>query len=358
MLHPTTTLIQFSVRAELKCRDTDIDLSELKRCLRTVADTKSITYAAQSLGVTYRTLWGRLLGFDTALGCKLVGKARGRGTNLTGKGRALLATLERHDELFSPPSVERVSALSADLARALHDQPLLRLLASHDYALGKVFDTSTTSGASASSSAAMQLQDAIHMANAGSVECVRALLRGDTDLAGYHHTTKAPANAGKESLATALWNRVEDSAEFWSVALMEREQGLIVAPGLKSEVKGLADLVRTNLRFVNRQRGSGTRVLLDALIAEAGIVPAAISGYGHEEFTHQAVAATIAAGAADAGPGLRTAAAQFKLHFVPLATETYRIAGRLETRRHPSVLKLIASLRAEAAKLPGYAALK
>lgn len=358
MQHLNALRIHFSVLAALKCANTDIDLSGLKHSLRTLADTQSITHAAQSLGVTYRTLWGRLLGFDAALGCKLVGKARGRGTNLTGKGRALLAALERHDELFSPPSMERVSALSADLARALRDQPLLRLLASHDYALGKVFDAAANAAALASPSEAAQLQDAVYMANAGSVECIRALLRGDADLAGYHHTTVTTANAGKESQATALWSRVEDSDEFWSVALMERQQGLIVSPALRSKVKGLADLARPGLRFVNRQRGSGTRVLLDALMAEAGIVASAVSGYGHEEFTHQAVAATIAAGAADAGPGLRTAAAQFKLHFVPLATETYRIAGRTETRQQSSVLKLIAALRAEAAKLPGYAALK
>lgn len=344
--------VAFSARSELVIDGLRVDLGELKRSLRTLADTQSITHAAQSLGVTYRTLWGRLLAFDAALGCKLVGKARGRGTHLTGKGRALLAALERHDELFSPPPTERVGALSADLARALRDQPLLRLLASHDYALSKVFATPPSDATSA------QLQDAIHMANTGSVECIRALLRGDADLAGYHHATLTVANAIKENQAATVWNRVEDSAEFWSVALMQREQGLIVAPALKSKVKGLSDLMRPGLRFVNRQRGSGTRVLLDALMAEAGLAATAISGYGHEEFTHQAVAATIAAGAADAGPGLRTAAAQFKLHFVPLATETYRIAGRTESQQHPGVLKLIDVLRREAAGLPGYAALK
>lgn len=358
MLPAKSIQIHFSVHAELSIAGARLDLAELKRSLRALADTQSITHAAQSLGVTYRTLWGRLLAFDAELGCKLVGKARGRGTHLTGKGRALLAALERHDELFSPPSMERVSALSADLARALRDQPLLRLLASHDYALGKIFDTATNAASTVAAHHAAQVQDAIHMAHAGSVECIRALLRGDADLAGYHHTTVTPATTGKESQASASWSRVEDSAEFWSVALMEREQGLIVAPALRSKVKRLSDLTLPGLRFVNRQRGSGTRVLLDALMAEAGIVASLVSGYGHEEFTHQAVAATIAAGAADAGPGLRTAAAQFKLHFVPLATETYRIAGRIETRQHPSVLKLLSALRGEAAKLPGYAALK
>ncbi len=358
VLHHNPTQIHFSLRVDLKCADKTIDLVELKRSLRALADTQSITHAAQSLGVTYRTLWGRLLAFDAVLGSTLVGKARGRGTHLTGKGRALLATLERHDELFSSPSTERVSALSTDLARALYDQPLLRLLASHDYAIGKVFDMCPACDSSASATTARQLQDVIHMANAGSVDCIRSLLRGDADLAGYHHATASVANAGQELHARAWWSRVEDNAEFWSVALMEREQGLIVAPHFKSKVKRLADLTTPGLRFVNRQRGSSTRALLDTMMADAGLAATAISGYGHEEFTHQAVAATIAAGAADAGPGLRTAAARFKLHFVPLARETYRIAGRTETRQHPIVLKLIAALRVESAKLPGYTPLK
>ncbi len=351
--------INFSTHADAALGDLRVDLRELKRSLRTLADTQSIAHAAQSLGVTYRTLWGRLLAFDAALNCKLVGKARGRGTHLTGKGRALLAALERHDELFSPPTPERVSALSADLSRALRDQPLLRLLASHDYALSNAFDPTSAmaSGTTTSASIAEALIDSIHMANAGSVECIRALLRGDADLAGYHHTTTSVAKGPSPSITSAtnaLWNRVEDSADFWSVPVMEREQGLIIAPKHKATVKTLKDLVKPGLRFVNRQRGSGTRVLLESLIAEAGLVTTSIAGYGHEEFTHQAVAATIAAGAADAGPGLRTAAAQFKLHFVPLATETYRIAGRMETRKHRSVMTLLEALRTQAASLPGY----
>jgi putative molybdopterin biosynthesis protein len=79
------------------------------------------------------------------------------------------------------------------------------------------------------------------------------------------------------------------------------------------------------------------------------------NGYDQEEFTHQAIAATIAADAADVGPGLRAASAQFKLHFVPLATETYRLAGRIETRKHPAVVALINAVRTQASQLPGYA---
>jgi len=135
---------------------------------------------------------------------------------------------------------------------------------------------------------------------------------------------------------------------------MRREQGLIVAPRLKGKVSSLADLTRRDVRFINRQRGSGTRLLLDSLLADASVASARISGYEHEEFTHQAVAASIAAGAADVGLGLRAAAAQFKLHFVPLAVEIYRLAGRIETQNHPRVRALITAVRTNAARLPGY----
>lgn len=341
--------VGFVVQANAIIAGNHVDLGELKRCLRTVADTQSITHAANMLGVTYRTLWGRLLAFDEALDCKLTGKSRGRGTNLTGKGRALLAALERHGELFAPPSGERVAALSGDLGQALREQPLLRLHASHDYALARVFSRTNTAGKKIASNA---VPDAIHLSNSGSVECIRALMRGDADLAGYHHVSRHPA--ASSDAGNHPWHRVEQSEDYWSVALMEREQGLIVSPRLKSQIRSIGDLARDGLRFVNRQRGSGTRVLFDALLAESNVMPARIAGYEQEEFTHQAVAATIAAEAADAGPGLRAAAAQFNLHFVPLATEIYRLAGRMDSREQTAVKSLIANIRKHAASLPGY----
>lgn len=138
---------------------------------------------------------------------------------------------------------------------------------------------------------------------------------------------------------------------------MQREQGLIIAPRSKGKISTLADLTGDAVRFINRQRGSGTRLLLDSLLTDASVASGRISGYEHEEFTHQAVAASIAAGAADVGLGLRAAASQFKLHFVPLAVEIYRLAGRAETQNHPRVRALIAAVRAHAAELPGYIAL-
>jgi putative molybdopterin biosynthesis protein len=105
------------------------------------------------------------------------------------------------------------------------------------------------------------------------------------------------------------------------IRLVHREQGLIVAPGNPLAVEGLADLPR--LRYVNRQRGAGTRVLLDHELKQSGIGQEAIDGYEREEPTHLAVAAAISAGRADAGLGVMAAALAFGLDFVPVAREPF-----------------------------------
>lgn len=349
--------VSFSTEAVALIGTERVSLGDLARSLRTVADTQSITQAALVLGVTYRTLWGRLLGFDAALGCKLIGKSRGRGTSLTSKGRAVLAVLEKHGELFASPAKDRVDSFAIDLMQSLRDQAQLRLMASHDFAIARAFARQTPAAASAKAQAKTEeLADAIHASSGGSVDCVRSLLRGDTDLAGYHHMTPG-SHSGTAQSELSLWSSVEQSTEYWSVPMMQREQGLIVSSRVKRKVSSLVDLINGDVRFINRQRGSGTRLLLDSLLADASVASARISGYEHEEFTHQAVAASIAAGAADVGLGLRAAAAQFELHFVPLAVEIYRLAGRIETQNHPRVRALIAAVRSHAAKLPGYKAL-
>ena len=107
------------------------------------------------------------------------------------------------------------------------------------------------------------------------------------------------------------------------VRLVHREQGLIVAPGNPLGLTGIDDLGREGLRYVNRQRGAGTRVLLDTELATRGIDPAAVSGYEREEHTHLAVAAAVAAARADCGLGVLAAARAFGLDFVPVTREPY-----------------------------------
>ena len=107
------------------------------------------------------------------------------------------------------------------------------------------------------------------------------------------------------------------------IRLAHRDQGLIVAPGNPLGLSGIEDLVRPGLRYVNRQRGAGTRVLLDHELARHGIEPEGVHGYEREEHTHLAVAAAVGAGRADCGLGVLAAARAFELDFVPIAREPY-----------------------------------
>jgi putative molybdopterin biosynthesis protein len=100
---------------------------------------------------------------------------------------------------------------------------------------------------------------------------------------------------------------------------------LIVPPGNPKRVTRLEDLGREDVLFVNRQRGSGTRVLLDFRLRELGIAPTQVRGYEREEYTHLAVAADVASGAADAGLGILAAARALGLEFVPLFQEHYQL---------------------------------
>ena len=113
--------------------------------------------------------------------------------------------------------------------------------------------------------------------------------------------------------------------------------------GNPRRIRQLSQLARPGIRFINRQAGSGTRLLFDALLADAGINPSRIAGYDMEEFTHGAVAASVASGMADAGFGIEAAARQAHLAFVPLARERYFLAFR--NPDSPATTRLLAFLR-------------
>jgi putative molybdopterin biosynthesis protein len=155
-------------------------------------------------------------------------------------------------------------------------------------------------------------------ANAGSLGGLTALRRGDAHLAGSHLLD--PATGGynisyvKQYLA---------DMPIVLMTLMHREQGLIVAAGNPKGIKGLADLTRDDVRYINRQRGAGTRVLLDYHLDKLGITPEKVNGYRREEYTHLAVAVAVQSGAADCGLGISAAARALNLDFIPFEKERY-----------------------------------
>ena len=177
-----------------------------------------------------------------------------------------------------------------------------------------------------------------------SLDAVAALARRECDLAGFH------VPEGEYEGATARrYLRWLDPERHCLVHICGREQGLLVAPGNPLCIEGLADLVRPGTRFVNRQAGSGTRMLLEMMLDRSGIDHEAINGWNSAEFTHSAVAAYIASDMADVGIGMRTAAERFKLGFIPLLRERYFFALHLDALNDGLMAQLLAVLRQ-----PGY----
>lgn len=160
--------------------------------------------------------------------------------------------------------------------------------------------------------------------NVGSLGGLVALRDGLCHLAGSHLLDPATG----EYTLPYVDRLLGDGPEIAVIRLVHRDQGLLVAPGNPAQLTGVDDLTRPGLRYVNRQRGAGTRALLDHELHCRGLDPAQISGYSREEHTHLAVAAAVAAGRADTGMGILAAARAFGLDFIPVAREPYDLVLR------------------------------
>jgi putative molybdopterin biosynthesis protein len=129
------------------------------------------------------------------------------------------------------------------------------------------------------------------------------------------------------------------------INLAWRQQGFIVLPDNPLNIRTVTDLTRKEVRFINRQRGAGTRLLLDYLLKEEGIDPAALQGYDREEYTHMAVAANVKSGTADVGLGILAAARALGLDFIPLTPERYDLVVPESTFADPRFQELWATMR-------------
>ncbi|CAO4166240.1 substrate-binding domain-containing protein [Methylorubrum populi] len=273
--------------------------------LEALAATGSLQASADALSVSYRSAWGQLAALEQALGRPVVVKTKGHGSNLTPFGIALLTLLQASQVRLAPALAAEEMALSDGLRRLLEPASArLRLAASHDPLLLEVVETRSD----------------IDLMVAGSLDALARLREGTVDAAGFHYGSDGPPPPPFHGL-------FRDRALI-VVPLFRREQGLMLAAGNPLGLTGIADIAARRARFVNRQRGAGTRIWFERLCAEAGLRPDDIVGHRTEEFTHQAVAALIATGAADAGMGTRAVAERFALDYRPLGWETYFLAAR------------------------------
>lgn len=317
--------------------------AELIALLRAVRSTGSLMLATKEAGVSYRHAWGLLRRWETITGHELAVLTRGKGTGLTPFG-ARLAGLA---EWLEPKMLEQFAELSDALAAYLAVEPTdapprASVHASHDVALLKLKER-------------LDGHRVLDLRFEGSLNSLDSLGRGACEIAGFH-LPEPPQLLGP--LLDEFTARLKGH-DMHVARLFQRHQGFMLPATLRRRVRGVVDLARHGLVFVNRERGSGTRLLFDALLQRAGLAPADIAGYDHEEFTHMATAATVRAGMAQAAFGIEAAARAHGLRFVRVVTEHYYLACRRNSTARIAVDDMIAAVRSpafakELARIGGY----
>ena len=314
--------------------------------LRAVAREGSLYRAISAVRVSYRHAWGLLGKAEQAAGQPLVVLERGRGARLSPLAEKLLAADDAAIESLARdmgPTLDSLNGAFGAGIKTRQSAERVVIHASHDYALVELKEMMVASG-----------EDRLELRFRGSLECLADLSRRECDLAGFHVPLHPASPKNLDPYRGALNVRGLTLVRF-----VDRVQGLIVAQGNPGGITSIKDLAVKQPRFVNRQPDSGTRVALDRLLDDARIPPSRINGYRVEEFTHAAVAATIASGMADAGFGIEAAARKHDLGFVPLASERYFLAARESTLKRVGVKELLAEitgpgLRKRLDRLPGY----
>lgn len=319
--------------------------------LQAVSAQGSISAGARALGLSYRHVWGELKRWEKELNHELVVWEKGQSARLTEFG-AKLMWAERQAQARLAPQIEALRAeLERSFAVAFDDTThVVTLYASHDDALSALREHVLTEG-----------QGRLHLdiRFTGSVDAIRALNEGRCVMAGFHTLQ----NTGRHTLTERTYKPLLQPGQHKIIGFAQRTQGLMVARGNPLDLHTLQDLAVKRARFANRALGTGTRVVLDELLSQAGLAAADIQGYEHTEPSHAAVAHAVAAGQADAGLGIAAAAQQAGLDFVPLAQERYHLVCLKSALAQPGIQALLQLLQTPAwqetvAGIAGYTAVQ
>ena len=254
------------------------------------------------------------------------------------RGAGVIMSLVEADGIALIPrfseGVEAGARIRVELLRSLHEiEGTIVVTGSHDLTLDLLANLLGEAGGVRLASA-----------NVGSLGGLVALERGEAHMAGTH---LLDPDTGEYNLGFV---RRHVSRDVTVLTLVHRIQGLIVSRGNPHQLASLTDIASRSATFVNRQRGSGTRLLLDHQLRAAGVSPEAIKGYAREEYTHLAVAAAVAAGRADVGLGIQSAARAFNLDFVPLVRERYDLVTPSDLLATEPVATVLSTIRSRAFK--------
>jgi len=323
--------------------------------LQAVSTQGSISAGARALGLSYRHVWGELKRWENELGNELVVWEKGQSARLTEFG-AKLMWAERQAQARLAPQIEALRAeLERSFAVAFDDSAhVVTLYASHDAALSALREHALLR-------AHGQGQGQLHLdiRSTGSVDAIRALNEGRCVMAGFHTLQ----GTGPDTLTERTYKPLLQPGQHKIIGFAQRTQGLMVAKGNPLGLSSLPDIATRHARFANRALGTGTRVVLDELLNQAGLAAKDIEGYEHTEPSHAAVAHAVAAGQADAGLGINAAAHHAGLDFVPLAQERYHLVCLKSALAQPAIQALLQLLKTpawqdEVARIPGYSALQ
>jgi len=349
MLGRSELLMQIDFQIHLQligAKHPEID-GGLFRILEAVQRHGTLKNSAVSTGLSYRYAWGLIKKWEKEFRAPLMRleRGRGRGATLTELGEKLVWAEQYLREQLNE---KKLDPLRTELNEALavfiepRGRPALRIFASHGMAITYLHELLQTDNQ-------LDLDFQIH----GSLDSLRSLNSGHCQIAGFHLPLQL---VGKTVVPQYRQWLVPSRHLLWKVAL--RKQGLLVKQGNPKVITSLHDLTKRSVRFINRQRNSGTRTILDQLLLNADINPKNINGYKNEEFTHVAIAAMIASGAADAGFGIAAAAEQFHLDFIPILQEAYILAldKGLDPKLQSTIKKQLQSskFRGHINKLAGY----
>lgn len=324
--------------------------------LQAVSSQGSISGGARALGLSYRHVWGELKRWENELGNELIVWEKGQAALLTEFGNKLMWA-ERQAQARLAPQIEALRAeLERSYAQAFDDSVhVVTLYASHDDALSALREHALQGNSLALDHEPVRLHLDIRFT--GSVDAIRALNEGRCVMAGFHTLL----GTGKKTLTERTYKPLLQPGQHKIIGFAQRTQGLMVARGNPLGLRGLQDVVQRCARFANRTMGSGTRVVLDELMAQAGLLASELNGYAQTEPSHAAVAQAVAAGQSDAGMGIAAAAQQAGLDFVPLADECYHLVCLKSALVQPGILALLQLLqtrawRDEIASITGYTA--
>ena len=307
-----------------------INLALVMQILKDITEGRTLMATAERSNINYRNLIDLLTKLESALEVKVVERVKGHGTLLTGPGDKLLNFLEAK-------SVEL-----AQKSRAYQDGLFQEMHSLKQSVKSKWVFYSSSDPIIQNTVASLS---GIDLKIAGSGESLERLLSGDADIAGYHVST--------ESDSRVIYKRlIKNGIEIFPV--MKRTQGLITKKGNPLSINSIHDLCNPKIRFINRQIGSGTRLLLDTILLEEDIEPSSINGYLQEEYTHSAVATAILANKVDVGLGVKNIAVAEGLGFVPIKDEIFFLAMREGVSSEALISRLIRKIRKSSSETHGY----